>query len=73
MDRKLAQDLLYVFDTPKNVEIMQSYLETEVKRVFLRLKGASDPVEIYRLQGQIAALEYIKRVREHALDIIGRS
>lgn len=70
MDNKLAKDLLFVFDTPKNVETFQTYVDEEIKRVFLQLKGASDPVQIYRFQGQITALENMRRIRDNALNIV---
>lgn len=70
MDKKLAQDLLYIFDTPKNVEVFQSYIDEEIKKAFLRLKSVSDPIEIYRLQGQITSFENMRRVRDNALNIV---
>lgn len=70
MNNKLAQELLYVFDTPKSVETFQSYIDEEIKKAFLQLKGVSDPVAVYRLQGQITALEVMRKVRDTALSIV---
>ena len=70
MDKQLAQELLKVFDTPYTVEIFNLYLDTEIKRAFSALKGVTDPAGIYRLQGQIAAYELMKKVRENSLSIV---
>lgn len=64
MNKKLAYELLKVFDTPRTVEVFQQYIDEELKKAFSQLKGYSDPTEIYRLQGKIAALEMLRKIRE---------
>ena len=69
MDKRLAQELLLVFDSPYAVEVFQKYMDAEIAKAFSMLKGVSDPIGIYRLQGQIAAYETLKKVRDTAITV----
>lgn len=69
MDKRLAQELLLIFDTPYSVEVFDKYMNSEINKAYSMLKGVSDPVGIYRLQGQIAAYEMLKKVRDTAITV----
>lgn len=69
MDVSLAKAILATFDTPVHVETIQSYANAEISRAYLRLRAIDDPIQIYRLQGQIQAMESLKKIRDTAVQV----
>lgn len=70
MNKNLAIKLLKVFDTPNAVNTIVEYADEEINKYFKSLQSASDPVEIYRLQGSIRALNTLKLIRQSAEDVV---
>ena len=69
MDKKLAENILKVVDTPFTVSTIEEYAEYEIQRCHKSLEGTSDILSMARLQGQIAALRKFKKIRDQAIAI----
>ncbi len=70
MNKQLANDLLKVFDTPMTIDVITAYADMEINKAHVGLSTSIDPVEIYRLQGVIRAMNILKTVRTQAENTI---
>lgn len=66
MNKQLANDLLKVFDTPMTIDTITTYADMEINKAHVGLATSTDPIEIYRLQGVIRAMNILKTVRTQA-------
>jgi hypothetical protein len=70
MNKFIAQQILKLLDSPLHVETLAAYAGNEIKRCHENLEGCSDMLQVARLQGEIAALKQLKKLRDTAAKVI---
>lgn len=63
--RKIAQNL----NRPDVFETLNEYLNSEIEKHQRTLVEVSDPIQIYRTQGTITALQQMLKLREYSLRV----
>ena len=64
LDVKTARDILPLVNTPDFEELFNLYLDSKRHDALRVLEQSDDEVEIYRAQGEIAALRRLKYMRD---------
>ena len=71
MKKETASQILYKFNTPAIMDVLNLYIDERLDRLTQALEGASELITVRFLQGQISELRKLKEIRTHASQVIG--
>jgi hypothetical protein len=67
MNLKVAQAIAQSLNHPKIIDAIDTYLDDRISDLRLELENTRDDRRMHELQGGIAALKAMYKIREHAL------
>lgn len=68
MDKQLARQLLLVVNDNYTVDAFKQYASDRIDYLRKQLDSLTDPVAIYRIQGQITELKRFESLREEVIN-----
>jgi hypothetical protein len=69
MNKQLAERLVRVFDAP-SMEVLKDYIEERRQSLYKQLEY--EKIEVQGLQGSLAELRTLEKIREYALAVINK-